>query len=156
MEQREARISTDAVMVPFTDDCANASGQNSSRTKHRFRKGRGATREHMDDTHTGRDEQKATGDFLRVMRMLMFLSPHGGWSSREGPECVRPHRQAQKSKERCRGWRPRSELDISGHSFRKAIKVRYYSVSALSLVCNPHECTRCLELLLVRTVDTDG
>lgn len=131
--ERDARVSTDAVMEHVNDPDDLGPGQPSSKFGNPYRTDANGNRNshgahvgvHLDDTHTGQEDHAARGDFLRLMRVLMFLSPNGGWASRDSSEYVRrPPMTAQEKRERYKGWRPRSELDISGHSFRKAIKVR--------------------------------
>lgn len=129
--ERDVRIQTDAMMERGMYEGhsvadASAATANQSRRTSGFKSRKGLSRQdsHVDDTHTGGQDHVATSDFLRVMRMLMFLSPNGGWASREGSDCIRRNRRNQKKQpEQYVGWRPRSELDISGHSFRRVIKV---------------------------------
>lgn len=68
-------------------------------------------RKPLDDTNTGGEGDVASKDFLRVVRVMMFLGPRRGKSTTVG--------DARSGG----GWKPRSELDVSGHSFRRGIKV---------------------------------
>ncbi|CAM9540120.1 unnamed protein product, partial [Sphacelaria rigidula] len=68
----------------------------------------------LDDTHTGGENHIASNDFLRVVRVMMFLGPRRGKSTSVGDGRGGPGDGPR--------WIPRSELDVSGHSFRRGIK----------------------------------